>query len=523
MTQSTDAPDAAAVLAPTDAAAPRGFVHTADGRLVDGAGRPVLLRGVGLGGWLLPEGYMWRLGPGAQSPREIEALVSRLVGPRQAEEFWRGYRDAFVTEADIARIAAAGLDHVRVPINARVVQDEGGEPIDEGYALLDRVIGWARRHGLTVLLDLHGAPGGQTGTNIDDSRGLPELFLDRRYRDLTVRLWTDLATRYADEPAVLGYDLLNEPLPNDWQHRHPEDLVALYRDLTAAIRAVDDRHLIQYEGTHWATNVSIFTERWDDNSVLHFHKYWSTPDVASLAPFLAVRDELGLPLYMGEGGENHPEWLYAAFRLYETLDIGWNLWPWKKVDTLTSPVSVRAPRGWEQVLASVRGANRLSPAQAQGVLDELLANVRVEAATWQPHVLAAVLGHEPLVVPAWGYGYRGAGASYGVRRPATGVAARTDEGAGVVWTGPGEPPEEVFAHDAADAARPDRLLGVRLDAGDWLEFEMTGAARPGAYRAVLEGGVGEVDVEPSERGVRAVARTDATLLRIVRTDDDEGR
>jgi hypothetical protein len=503
-----------------------GFVHVADGRVVDGAGRPVLLRGVGLGGWLLPEGYMWGLGPGAQSPREIEALVARLVGPRQAEEFWREYRDAFVAEADIARIAAAGLDHVRVPINARVIQDEGGEPIDAGYALLDRVIAWSRRHGLTVLLDLHGAPGGQTGTNIDDSpRGLPELFLDRRYRDLTVRLWTDLATRYADEPAVLGYDLLNEPLPHEWQHRHPDDLVALYRDLTAAIRAVDDRHLIQYEGTHWATNVSIFTERWDDNSALHFHKYWSAPDAASLAPYLAVRDDLGLPLYMGEGGENHPEWLYAAFRLYETLDIGWNLWPWKKVETLTSPVSVRAPRGWDQVVASVRGANRLSPVQAQGVLDELLANVRVEASTWQPHVLAGVLGREPLVVPAWGYGYRGAGASYAVSRPTSGVATRTDEGAGVVWTGAGAPPENPFAHDAGDPSRPDRQLGVRLAPGDWLEFEMTGARRAGTYRAVLLDGAGEVDVEPCARGVRAVARTQATLLRIVRTDqpDDEVR
>ncbi len=304
-----------------------GFVRAEDGRIVDGAGRPLLLRGVGLGGWLLPEGYMWRLGPGAQSPRQIEALVSRLVGPRKADEFWRAYRDTFVTEADIARIAACGLDHVRVPINSRVLQDEAGEPIEEGYALLDRVIGWSRTHGLRVLLDLHGAPGGQTGTNIDDSpHGVPELFMAPRYRDLTLRLWRDLASRYADEPAVLGYDLLNEPLPNEWQHRYADDLVALYRDLTETVRAVDAVHLLQYEGSHWATNFSSFTQRWDDNAALHFHKYWSPADEASIAPYLRVRDELGLPLYMGEGGENHLDWLYAAFRLYETFGVGWKLW-----------------------------------------------------------------------------------------------------------------------------------------------------------------------------------------------------
>ncbi len=47
---------------------------------------------------------------------------------------------------------------------------------------------------------------------------LPELFIEPRYRELTLRLWRDLATRYRDETVVLGYDLLNEPLPNEWQY-----------------------------------------------------------------------------------------------------------------------------------------------------------------------------------------------------------------------------------------------------------------------------------------------------------------
>ncbi len=57
-----------------------GFVRAQNARLVDGAGRPILLRGVGLGNWMLPEGYMWGFGPGAESPREIEALVERHLG-----------------------------------------------------------------------------------------------------------------------------------------------------------------------------------------------------------------------------------------------------------------------------------------------------------------------------------------------------------------------------------------------------------------------------------------------------------
>ena len=94
-----------------------GFVHARDARLVDGAGRELLLRGVGLGNWMLPEGYMWRFGPGAESPREIEWLTERLLGVTGAGQFWEGFRANFITRADIALIAASGFDHVRLPIN----------------------------------------------------------------------------------------------------------------------------------------------------------------------------------------------------------------------------------------------------------------------------------------------------------------------------------------------------------------------------------------------------------------------
>lgn len=498
-----------------------GFVRAQDGALVDGAGTPLLLRGVGLGGWLLPEGYMWRLGAGAQSPRQIEALVARLVGEARAAQFWREYRAAFVTEADIARIAASGLDHVRVPINARLVQAPDGEPIDEGYALLDDVVRWSRRHGLRVLLDLHGAPGGQTGTNIDDSpHGIPELFMDARYRALTLRLWRDLATRYADEPAVLGYDLLNEPLPNEWQHRYADDLVSLYRDLTETVREVDERHLIVYEGLHWATSFTPFTQRWDDNSCLQFHKYWSAPDEASIRPYLDVSATLGLPLYMGEGGENRLDWLYTAFRLYESFGIGWNLWTWKKLDTRTSPVSVRPPALWDRFVASAQGAPRLTPAEADATLAELVAGVRVEAADWQPDVLAAVTAHRPAVVPAWGYGFRGAGSSYLVGRPVTFDALRASDAGGLTWVAPGDHPDNPFHHDAGQDRAPAEEIGVRLEAGDWLEFELTGVPDPSSYTPVtLDGGAGEVTLERTGRGIRAVAHASATLVRIVRSDE----
>jgi endoglucanase len=493
-----------------------GFVHAHDAKLADGSGRELLLRGVGLGNWMLPEGYMWRFGPGAESPREIEALVTRLVGPERAAAFWDGFRDAFVTEQDIARIAASGFDHVRLPINSRVIQDESGAPIEAGYAMIDALIEWCRKHRLWVLLDLHGAPGGQTGTNIDDSpNNLPELFLEPQYRELTLRLWRDLATRYAGETVVMGYDLLNEPLPNEWQHSHGAALAELYRDLTAAIRAVDPDHLIVYEGSHWATNWSIFTEVWDDNSLLQFHKYWSSPDVAAIAPFLETRERLGLPIYMGEGGENTREWLYTAFRLYETHGIGWNLWPWKKIETTTSPASVVAPDGWDRVVAAISDPAALDGEEAWRILRELLAAVPIDACRWQPDVVAAVTGVGPAVVPAWGFGFRGAGESYSVAdgRPLPGI--REDDAVTLAWAHPGDNDPNPFQQgDDGRPYLPAELLVAVLAAGDWLEFELEQVTA--ARTVVRDAGGAPVDcrVEATPRGLRVTATSDVRIATI---------
>lgn len=490
-----------------------GFVHARDARLCDGSGRELLLRGVGLGNWMLPEGYMWKFGAGAESPREIEALTARLLGEEGARRFWQSFYDGFITEADIQRIAESGFDHVRLPINSRLIQAPDGTPIESGYAMIDRLIGWCRSHRLWVLLDLHGAPGGQTGTNIDDSpRNKPELFMVESYRALTLRLWRDLARRYAGETVVLGYDLLNEPLPNEWQNIYADELVDLYKDLTAVIREEDSRHLIVYEGSHWATNWSIFTEVWDDNSLLQFHKYWSSPDTESIAEFLATRDRLGLPIYMGEGGENTLEWLYTAFRLYESHEIGWNFWPWKKVDTRTSPASIAAPQGWDQVVAA--GADpTLTIADAPRIFDDLLRNAEIDNCVWRPGLVAALLGERPQIIPAWGFGARGAGESYSSAGVSLIPGIRSADEVALSWANPGHGnPDNPFQQtDGRPYARHEELV-ITLQAGDWLEFEAVDVD-PSSVRVV--GAEEATRVESSPRGIRVVATGNAALSKLV--------
>jgi hypothetical protein len=454
------------------------------GRLVDGAGNAVLLRGVGLGNWLLPEGYMFRFFPPApQSPREIEALLVDLVGEHDAAAFWRGFRTHWVGESDIRAIAAADMNHVRLPINARAIMDADGDLLDEGIGLVDRLIDWCRLHGLWVVLDLHGAPGGQTGTNIDDSpNGKPELFTDSRYRELTIMLWRALAERYRDDTTVAGYDLLNEPLPEP--REHSDSLASLYRDLTSAIREVDGNHLLIYEGTHWATNWDIFTEVWDENSALSFHKYWSPPDRGSIRAFLEHRERLGLPIYMGEGGENGLGWLQTAFQLYDDYEISWNFWPWKKVETYSSPCSVAAPRGWEAIVAYAQGGARPARADAAETLEAFLQAMQFEQCTYRPEVAAALRRTAPVRLAAASFGFRGAGRSYHTSAASPHTAFRSDDR---VTVRPLDGIGSRVSFDYTDGPdRHEQHWEVELAAGDWVAYEF-GLRETSAPRVSIHG------------------------------------
>ena len=486
-----------------------GFVHAESGRLVDGRGEQLMLRGIGLGNWLLPEGYMWKFeGPWPQSPREIEALLEDLVGPARATQFWLRFRATFITEEDIARIRAEGMNHVRLPINSRVVMDDEGGLIDEGFAHIDRLIEWCRRHLLWVVLDLHGAPGGQTGTKIDDSpRGAPELFTDDRYHRLTVKLWQALARRYRDETVVAAYDLLNEPLPNEYQQTYADRLRNLYVELTAAIREVDPNHVISYEGTHWATNWDIFTEVCDRNSILQFHKYWSPPDRPSIQRYIEIGRHLGLPIYMGEGGENYLDWIQTAFQLYEDCGISWNFWPWKKVETLTSPCSVNAPARWSEILAYAAGkADRPAPEDAWRTLNELIVATALSRCTYRTDVVSALLRRAPVKIPAAGFGFRGAGRSYHTSRAMPLAGFRSDDLVTIRQANGREPGSLEWNHAAGAAQSPNDLL-VSLGTGDWVAYDVT-VPSSSRYQIVAEltaPGALEISIDGSPVEVEAAS------------------
>ena len=158
-----------ALFFPSHTHAQSRFAHAHGSDLIDRSGQPLRLRGINLGNWFEPEGYMFHLDGGPQSPREIEDLTKELIGPEKSAEFWRRWRQVYITEPDIDRLKAMGFNSVRVPIHWKFFESDDSE----GFELMDRLMKWARKDGIYVIIDLHCAPGGQTGTNIDDSYGYP--------------------------------------------------------------------------------------------------------------------------------------------------------------------------------------------------------------------------------------------------------------------------------------------------------------------------------------------------------------
>ena len=371
-----------------------GFVHASGATLLDGSGKRLLLRTIDVGNWLVPEGYMWGFEGGrGDRPRHIEARIEELIGVDRARAFWLAYRDAFATEADVAEMAKLGFNSARLAMSARLLMPEGGDAFDEvEFKRLADFVTWCRKYGIYAILDMHTAPGGQTGKNIDDSAtDYPELYTVASNQDRLVRLWTEIARRFSGESSIAGYDLLNEPLPSDFSSLD-DKLWPIYQRVGAAIRTVDRNHPLIVEGANWANDWSALHAPFDENMIYSFHKYWNTNDQGSIQQYVDARAAWNRPVWVGETGENDDGWYRDAIALLEKNDLGWGFWPWKKLEGGNNPYGAHAPGTWWAIQNYVKDATQKPTADvAQKALDELVVNVQLSKCAYNQHVVCAIL------------------------------------------------------------------------------------------------------------------------------------
>ena len=315
--------------------------------------KPFLIRGTNLGNWLVPEGYMFKLKT-ISSPRLIDQAFTELLGPEEAKAFWLKYQDTYITAADIHYLKSTGINSIRVPFNYRLFTYEnylGQNNPDRGFELLDSVIGWCKAEGLYVILEMHCAPGGQTGANIDDGLGYPFLYKSKAMHEQTIAIWTRIAAHYKNETTVMGYDLLNEPIATYFKAEEFNPLLEpLYKEITKAIRSVDNNHILFLGGAQWDSNFKIFGAPFDQKLVYTFHKYWTPTTQDVIQEYIDFRDKYNVPIYCGETGENKDEWVNDFRLLLEKNNIGWHYWPYKKMDNEAGIITFNMPEGYDKII-----------------------------------------------------------------------------------------------------------------------------------------------------------------------------
>ncbi|MFA3783895.1 glycoside hydrolase family 5 protein [Melioribacteraceae bacterium 4301-Me] len=365
------------------------FVKVEGKKFIKPNGETLLLKGINLGNWLNPEGYMFHF-KNANSARLINDVFTELLGPEETKSFWRSFRENYITQEDIKFIKKIGLNSIRVPFNFRLFCTEEYPAIynDEGFQYLDSLISWCSKVGLLVILDMHAAPGGQTGDNIDDSWGYPFLYDSEAMQNLTAELWQKIASRYKNETTVLGYDLLNEPIPHffDQNYFNPK-LEPLYKKIVSAIRQVDTNHIIFLGGAQWDTNFKVFNEPFDKKLAYTFHKYWMPIQQKEIQEYINFRDKYNVPIWLGESGENKDEWISSFRELLEKNSIGWCFWPYKKMDSQSSIVSFSRTKEWDEIIKyanSLRNnfeavrKNRPSNQIIKKAFNDLLENIKLK-------------------------------------------------------------------------------------------------------------------------------------------------
>jgi endoglucanase len=372
------------------------FLKVSGSQIHNQSGETVVLRGVGLGGWMNMENFITGF---PANETAFRAVVQRALGREKADYFFDRYLEYFFSKQDAAFIRYLGLNLVRLPFSYRHFEDDLDPTVlrESGFKHLDRAIQLCAEQGIYTILDLHAAPGYQNQDWHSDNPSQQAFFWQHRhFQDRVVWLWEILAERYKDNPWVAGYDLLNEP-----SDPSGEQLKAFYARLVPAIRQIDPQHILFVEGNRFSQDFSAFREPLP-NAVYTLHNY-AVPGFIDGGDYPGstrgqhydrnvLHDQLlescrymldhGTPIWVGEFGPVYtgdPQKDAMRYRiledqlsLYRELGASWSLWTYKDIG-LQGVVSLPPDSPWTRRIKPVLVKKTVLGVDSWGGSDE---NVR---------------------------------------------------------------------------------------------------------------------------------------------------
>lgn len=418
-----------------------GYLHTEGRWMVNGEGEKVILRGWGAGNWMNPEGFMVDGIPGMYGftdmadkminnirfdrQRTIDQGVRELAGSAYAKTFWQKWYKAYLTEDDIRTMAEMGYNSIRLPLESSgfLYEEPGIQFNEETFAMLDSVLDWCEKYRIYAILDLHGAPGGQSGVSCDngiDNR--PHMFTEPESFERAIVLWEEFARRYKDRWIVGAYELLNEPVSPPPLRGMSGDLRRFYEAAIARIRRIDQKHMFILEPPAFAHDMAFLDKGFDpeyNNWSYAVHMYWFTPELRDLYQYLEPSRRLDVPVWIGEG-RGKPEAMAVFYDMAAEYGVGYSLFCWKSMDKVNGDKSgdgilnYAPPEGWEKISDYIEnGGPRPSYEESQKLLDAWIEASRFENCSIDPKMAPYSLRRQGITLPAPGYdSWGGTGVSF---------------------------------------------------------------------------------------------------------------
>lgn len=180
----------------------------------------------------------------------------------------RAHYESFIQEGDLKQIAEWGFDHVRLPVDYEVLEDEDGNEIKEGVGYVKQVLDWCIKYQLNAVLDLHKA----YGYDFNDAGEAEKnnLFSNEALQERFIQLWLRLANAFGGYHNV-AFELLNEVVEKE----NAQAWNQLIQKAVIAIRSVTANTPIIYGGIQWNSvkTLKLLDIPKDDNIIFTFHFY----------------------------------------------------------------------------------------------------------------------------------------------------------------------------------------------------------------------------------------------------------